>query len=59
MVEFLLVMLFIFILFVSMIQMIMFMHAYSTLADAAKEGVRYAIVHGSAADSTIVPTRAL
>src|SRR5262249_3649385 len=47
MVEFALVILFVFILFVSMIQMIMFMHAYSTLADAAKEGVRYAIVHGT------------
>jgi Flp pilus assembly protein TadG len=47
MVEFLLVSLFIFILFVSMIQMIMFMYAYSTLADAAKEGVRYAVVHGT------------
>ena len=46
-VEFALVIFFIFILFVSMIQMIMLMHAYNTLADSAKEGVRYAIVHGT------------
>jgi len=30
-----------------MVQMILLMHAYNTLADAAKEGVRYAIVHGT------------
>ena len=47
MVEFMLVTFFIFILFVSILQMIMLMHAYNTLADAAKEGVRYAIVHGT------------
>jgi Flp pilus assembly protein TadG len=46
-VEFALVILFIFVLFVSAIQLIMFMHTYNTLADAAKEGVRYAIVHGT------------
>jgi Flp pilus assembly protein TadG len=63
MVEFALVILFIFILFVSVIQMIMFMHTYNTLANAAKEGVRYAIVHGtqnsscsSPNTSTICPT---
>jgi hypothetical protein len=47
MVEFMLTIVFIFILFVSILQMILFMYAYNTLADAAKEGVRYAIVHGS------------
>lgn len=47
MVEFSLVILFIFILFVSVLQMILLMHAYNTIADAAKEGVRYAIVHGT------------
>ena len=30
-----------------MLQMILLMHAYNTVADAAKEGVRYAIVHGT------------
>src|SRR5213593_332200 len=47
MVEFALVIFFVFIVFVSMVQMILLMHAYNTLADAAKEGVRYAIVHGT------------
>lgn len=47
MVEFVLVIVFVFIVFISMIQMILLMHAYNTLADAAKEGVRYSIVHGT------------
>lgn len=47
MVEFALVIVFIFLLFVGILQMILLMHAYNTLADAAKEGVRYAIVHGT------------
>ena len=47
MVEFMLVIVFIFVLFVSLVQVIMLMYAYNTLADAAKEGVRYAIVHGT------------
>jgi Flp pilus assembly protein TadG len=63
MVEFALVILFVFILFVSIVQMIMFMHTYNTLANSAKEGVRYAIVHGTQnsncsgpSTSTICPT---
>lgn len=47
MVEFMLIAIFVSILFVSILQMILLMHAYNTLADAAKEGVRYAIVHGT------------
>lgn len=47
MVEFMLVVIFVFLLFVSMIQMILLMHAYNTLGDSAKEGVRFAIVHGT------------
>ncbi|HZP16903.1 MAG TPA: TadE family protein, partial [Terriglobales bacterium] len=47
MVEFALVITFVFLLFVSILQMILYMYAYNTLADAAKEGVRYAIVHGT------------
>jgi hypothetical protein len=47
MVEFALVIGVVFFVFVCMIQMIMLMYAYNTLADAAKEGVRYAIVHGT------------
>ena len=47
MVEFMLVTIFLFLLFVGILQMILLMHAYNTLADSAKEGVRYAIVHGT------------
>ena len=47
MVEFALVVVFLFVLFVSILQMIMLMYAYTTLASAAKEGIRYAIVHGT------------
>lgn len=47
MVEFALVVTFIFLLIVGILQMILLMHAYNTLADSAKEGVRYAIVHGT------------
>jgi TadE-like protein len=46
-VEFALTILFIFLLFVGMLEMIFLLYAYNTLADAAKEGVRYAIVHGT------------
>jgi len=47
MVEYALVAVFLLVLFVSAIQLIFLMYAYSTLADAAKEGIRYAIVHGT------------
>ena len=47
MVEFMLVVIVLVILFVSFLQMIMLMYAYNTLADAAKEGMRYAVVHGT------------
>ena len=47
MVEFALVILFVFLVFASALQMIILMSAYNTLADSAKEGVRYAIVHGT------------
>ena len=47
MVEFVLVIIFVFILIVCTMQMILLIHAYNTLADAAKEGMRYAIVHGT------------
>jgi hypothetical protein len=45
-VEFALVILFVIFLFLGMLEMIFLMYAYNTLADSAKEGVRYAIVHG-------------
>lgn len=47
MVEFMAVIIVVFMVFVCMLQMILLMHAYNTLADAAKEGVRYAVVHGT------------
>jgi TadE-like protein len=47
MVEFALVIFLVFMLIAATIQMILLMYAYNTLADAAKEGVRYAIVHGT------------
>jgi Flp pilus assembly protein TadG len=46
-VEFSLVIIFLFFLIISILQMILLMSAYNTAADAAKEGVRYAIVHGT------------
>src|SRR6266852_8854251 len=51
MVEFMLVISVVFILFVSMLQTMILMHSYNTIADAAKEGVRYAIVHGTGLSS--------
>lgn len=47
MVEFALTITLVLIVFVSMVQMVLLMHAYNTLADSAKEGVRFAIVHGT------------
>src|SRR5260370_3966220 len=46
-VEFALVVIFLFILVLSILEMLFFMHTYNVLADSAKEGVRYAIVHGA------------
>ena len=46
-VEFMLVITFLFIVLVSIIQTVLLMYAYTTLANSAKEGVRYAIVHGT------------
>jgi Flp pilus assembly protein TadG len=50
-IEFLLTSLLIFFLFVGSIELVILVHTYNVLADAAKEGVRYAIVHGSSVDS--------
>src|SRR5436309_15887760 len=46
-IEFALSILFVFLFILGMIEMVMLLHTYNTLADSAKEGVRYAIVHGS------------
>src|SRR5215470_17364286 len=45
-VEFILTILFALVVVVSIVEMILLMYTYTVLADAAKEGVRYAIVHG-------------
>src|SRR6266851_9092714 len=46
-VEFALVIVLLMIMVLSMLELILLMHTYNTLADSAKEGVRYAEVHGS------------
>lgn len=45
-VEFVLSILFVLFLIFGIIELIMLIHTYTTLADSAKEGVRYAVVHG-------------
>lgn len=55
-VEFMFVAIFLMILTISMIELIMLIYAYSVLADAAKEGVRYAIVHGNTGGIPSGPT---
>ena len=47
MVEFALTIVFVMLLIVGALELIVFIYTYSVLADSAKEGVRYAIVHGS------------
>ena len=46
-VEFAFVLVFWVIMVIAIMEMLLFMHTYNVLADAAKEGVRYAIVHGT------------
>jgi Flp pilus assembly protein TadG len=43
-------------LLVGMLELTMFIYTYSVLADAAKEGVRYAIVHGASGTDSSGPT---
>jgi TadE-like protein len=50
-VEFVLTILFVLLLIFGMIELILLIHTYNVLADSAKEGVRYAIVHGCDFDS--------
>ena len=45
-IEFILTMSFLVFLIVSIFELAIFIYTYSVLADAAKEGVRYAVVHG-------------
>jgi Flp pilus assembly protein TadG len=55
-VEFALMAIFILLLIVGFIEMVLFLHTYSVLADSAKEGIRYAIVHGADNTSASGPT---
>jgi Flp pilus assembly protein TadG len=55
-VEFILSLVFVFIVIVGALEMIMLVYTYTVLADAAKEGVRYAIVHGFNNGSASGPT---
>ena len=55
-VEFLLSILFVLLLIFGIFELIMLLYTYSVLADSAKEGVRYAIVHGSESSSATGPT---
>jgi Flp pilus assembly protein TadG len=46
-IEFALVFIMLFLAVVAILELMVFVHTYNVLADAAKEGVRYAIVHGA------------
>ncbi len=46
-VEFALMVIFLMLLIAAFIELVMFLYTYNVLADSAKEGVRYAIVHGN------------
>src|ERR1051326_5215672 len=46
-VEFTFVFMFWVVMVLAILEMVLFLHTYNVLADAAKEGVRYAIVHGT------------
>jgi len=55
-VEFALVIIFLFLLVLGILEMLFFMNTYNVLADSAKEGVRYAIVHGVNNKYAVGPT---
>ncbi len=50
-VEFALIIIFVMLLILGFIELVMMIYTYSVLADSAKEGVRYAIVHGTDLDA--------
>lgn len=54
-VEFAFVVVLLMVLVVSILELTMFIYTYATLSDAAKEGVRYAIVHGSSGTGAVQP----
>jgi Flp pilus assembly protein TadG len=55
-VEFTMVIGFLVILVISILEMSLFLYNYAVLTDAAKEGVRYAIVHGSSTGTAMSGT---
>jgi TadE-like protein len=55
-VEFALVVIFLMILVLSMFELLMLLHTYNVLADSAKEGLRYAVVHGTQNSTPSGPT---
>jgi Flp pilus assembly protein TadG len=55
-IEFALTIVMLVVLLVGMLELTMFVYTYSALADAAKEGVRYAIVHGASGTSPSGPS---
>ncbi|HEX3103455.1 MAG TPA: TadE family protein [Terriglobales bacterium] len=55
-IEFALTIVILVVLLVGMLELTMFVYTYSVLADAAKEGVRYAIVHGANGTPSAGPT---
>src|SRR5438105_1012096 len=50
-IEFLLTIIFVLIMVFFAFELMMFMYSYSVVASAAKEGVRYAVVHGCGTDA--------
>jgi len=54
--EFALTIVFVMLLLVAFLELIMMMYTYNVLADSAKEGVRYAIVHGGDTGVAAGPT---
>src|SRR6266851_3595414 len=55
-VEFALVVVLLMVMVLSMLELILLMHTYNVLADSAKEGVRYAEVHGTGNSKASGPT---
>src|SRR5438067_12488681 len=54
-VEFTLMAVFLMVLIVTFLELIVFVYTYNVLADSAKEGVRYAVVHGTGSSHSGVP----
>ena len=55
-VEFAVIVIFVMLLIVGFIEVVLLLHTYNVLADSAKEGIRYAIVHGAGNTSSSGPT---